>query len=231
MSKIDFIEQFNDICDINDFNFNPIIEHGIKVSKNNVNTDRVNINIANNNINEDIVLNNFITLFDDNQDIISFIKDTYKNHPVQNIFFGYSNGETELYFEMYEPGESSYCYAYNSSNGKISKYYPLVDPDEPINELCELITKYTGLIIPEPNEIFKGGFIRDRSIYYFLVLEPMIKLGDILKQICCIINPDETEVINNWFEENKDSTLTHIAYSIENENLTLNIYTNEPRTT
>ena len=229
MSKIDFVNKFNEICETNNFNFNPVIEYGIKVSSTNVNTDRVNINVLDNTLTEDIILKKFITLFDNNKNISKFIKNIYREHPVQNVFFGYSNGETELYCEMYEPGESSYCHTYNSTKDEISEYYPLVDANEPIEQLCNLITEYTGLIIPEPNEIFKGGFIRDKNAYYFLVLEPMVRLKDILKQICCIINPDETEIINEWFEENKDNTLTHIVYSAENENLILNIYTNESR--
>ena len=233
MSKIDFINNFSKICNELGLSFEPRFEHGMKVSNNSINIDRVNIGFSEKDITKDNLLYIIGKLFDDVNSVNKFIENIYNNHKnkIQQIFLGYSNGSTEIYFECFEPGESSYCVSYNSTDKQQNEYQPLTDHELIINELVDLIKEKTSLIISEPNEIFKGGFVKGGNIYYILTLEPMSKVGSILKSLCYNINLNEKETIDKWFEEHQSKTVSNIAYTIKNNQLILNIYVNEPRTT
>ena len=58
----------------------------------------------------------------------------------------------------------------------------------------------------------------------------MNSIRSILQTLCNNINPDEQDTIAEWFNNNDNKIVSHIAYSINNEEITLNIYTNESRT-
>ena len=58
----------------------------------------------------------------------------------------------------------------------------------------------------------------------------MDSIRSILQILCNNINPDEQDTITEWFNNNNNKIVSHIAYSINNEEITLNIYTNESRT-
>jgi len=229
MSKEKFIEGFNK--SLNKFNINttPIFEHGIKISNSDINIDRVNICIPKKDITKKELLDIVFLLFDKFNDTKEFIDSVYESNEnkIQNVFLGYSLGKSEIYFELFEEGESSTIISYD---GKQSEYKPIEDITTVINTLCDIITQKTKLIINEPNLLFKGGFVKNESTYYFLVLEPMNTIKDILQILSNSINPDETEAIKDWFDNNNDKIVSHVAYNINNDKITLNIYTNESRT-
>jgi len=229
MSKIDFINDFNKVCEELNLDINPHFEFGLKVSNDSFNTDRVNIGIKNQDITQDNLIYFVDKLFDNIEDTNKFANSIYKDHSdkIQQIFLGYSNGATELYFECYSPGESSYCISFNSTDNKQNEYYPLDNSEEIINELIELIKEKTSLIIPESDNIFKGGFVKEGNIYYILIIEPMVRLENILKLLCYDTNSNNKENIDEWFNENKEKIISNIAYTIKNNQLILNIYVNE----
>lgn len=53
MSKVDFLNNFNQACEELGLQLNSRIEHGMVLSKNNINTDKVNISIKIEEITED----------------------------------------------------------------------------------------------------------------------------------------------------------------------------------
>lgn len=224
MSKVDFIKEFNELVI-----FEPRIEYGLKITSDSINVDRVNIGFKKQDITKEDLINVTNVLFDNTDETNMFTERIYneREEDIQQIFLGYSNGSTEIYFECYKPGESSYCISYNSSDKKQNEYYPLDNHTKLANDIADIIREKTNLIIPDPSEIFKGGFVREGNIYYILVLEPMSKIGGILKSLCYIINNNESKVIDEWFDEHKDKIVSNIAYTIKNNQLILNIYVNE----
>ena len=226
MSKIEFIDDFKIVYNDLELLFEPSFEFGLKVSNDIINTDRVNIGFKKQDITQDNLIEFINKLFKTkSKEANKFVKKIYDEYEdeIQQIFLGYSNGDVEVYFEMFKEGESSYCFSYNTGDDKINEYYPLEDASQVINDLSQMITDRTKLIIPDDAFIFKGGFSREGDIYYILVLEPVIALKDILIRLCNTINPDET--ISEWFDEHSDKIITNIAYTNRNNKLTLNIYT------
>lgn len=232
MSKVDFINDFNKICEELNININPRIEYGLKISNESVNSDRVSIGLKTQDVTQDNLIHIVDKLFNNTENTTDFIKKIYKEHgdKIQQIFLGYSNEATEVYFECHLPGESSYCFSFNSTDNEQSEYYPLADHTSVINGFVDLIKEKTLLIIPEPNEIFKGGFVKNGDIYYILVMEPLVRLESIFKLLCYNTNPNEKEIVDEWFKEHKDKTLSNMAYTIKNNQLILNIYVDESRT-
>lgn len=229
MSKVDFINDFNKICTELNLNLNSYIEYGLKISNESINIDRVNISFKSKDVTQDNLIYIIDKLFEHKFYTNKFIKKIYEEQgdKIQQIFLGYSNGSLEIYFECYEPGESSYCFSFNSSDKQQNEYYPLTNYNEVVDKLSSLITEKTSLIIPDPSEIFKGGFVKNGNTYYILVLEPMSRIGNILKLLCYDANPNEKETIDKWFDEYKDKIISNIAYTIKNNQLILNIYVNE----
>jgi hypothetical protein len=132
-----------------------------------------------------------------------------------------------VYFELFEEGESSVIVSYDE---KRNEYIPIENITYVTKTLCDIINKKTKLLVTEPDLLFKGGFVKNEDIYYLLVLEPMNSVKDIFQILCNNINPDEQDTIAEWFNNNDNKIVSHIAYSINNEEITLNIYTNESRT-
>jgi len=210
MSKLDFIKAFNNACKLLNVDIDPSFEHGLKISKDFINTDRVNISFSKSKINKHDLLVLINKVFDKNDDIIEFVNNIYitNENKIQNIFLGYSLGKPEVYFELFEEGESSVIISYDE---KRNEYIPIEDITYITKILCDIINQKTKLLVTEPDLLFKGGFVKNEDIYYN-------------------INPDEQDTIAEWFNNNNNKIVSHIAYSINNEEITLNIYTNESRT-
>ncbi len=228
MSKVDFIKKFKSIYTKPFFE-----EYGLKVSESEFNTDRVNVNIPISDINKDELINIVDKLFTKSDDTKTFINSMFddSHDRIQNVFLGYSSGNHEVYFEMYNQGESSTCISFNDNDSSINNYKPLDDKLElEASKLTDIIKNKTGLIIVNPTQLFKGGFIKNQNSYYFLVLEQMSAVRDIFQTLCHKINPNERDTIIKWFNNNKDKIVSHVAYSNNNGKLILNIYTNESRT-
>lgn len=228
MNKIEFINNFNSICKSLHIDLNPSFEYGLKISKDFINTDRVNIRFSKSKIDKIELITLVNKLFDNN--VVEFIDNIYitNEDKIQNIFLGYSSGKYEIYFELFEAGESSIIVSYDDER---NEYKPIDDITEVIKTLCDIINQKTKLIINEPNLLFKGGFIKNENTYYFLVLENISTIKDILQILCNSINPNEQNTIIEWFNSNDNKIISHIAYSINNDEITLNIYTNESGTT
>ena len=229
MSKLDFIKAFNNACKLLNVDIDPSFEHGLKISKDFINTDRVNISFNKSKINKHDLLVLINKVFDKNDDIIEFVNNIYitNENKIQNIFLGYSLGKPEVYFELFEEGESSVIVSYDE---KRNEYIPIEDITYITKILCDIINQKTKLLVTEPDLLFKGGFVKNEDIYYLLVLEPIDSIRSILQILCNNINPDEQDTIAEWFNNNNNKIVSHIAYSINNEEITLNIYTNESRT-
>ena len=54
MSKLDFIKAFNNACKLLNVDIDPSFEHGLKISKDFINTDRVNISFSKSKINKHV---------------------------------------------------------------------------------------------------------------------------------------------------------------------------------
>ena len=229
MSKLDFIKAFNNACKSLNVDIDPSFEHGLKISKDFINTDRVNISFNKSKINKHDLLVLINKVFGNNSDITEFVNNIYitNENKIQNIFLGYSLGKPEVYFELFEDGDSSIIVSYDE---KRNEYTPIEDITYVAKTLCDVINQRTKLLVTEPDLLFKGGFVKNENTYYLLVLEHMNSIRSILQILCNNINPDEEDTTAEWFNNNENKIVSHIAYSINNEEITLNIYTNESRT-
>lgn len=229
MSKIDFIKTFNNACKSLSIDLEPSFEHGLKVSKDFINTDRVNIGFSKSKISKHDLLVLINKVFGKNDSIVEFVNNIYitNESKIQNIFLGYSLGKPEVYFELFEAGESSIIVSYDEER---NEYTPIEDITDITKTLCDVINQRTKLLVTEPDLLFKGGFVKNENTYYLLVLEHMNSIRSILQILCNNINPDEETTTAEWFNNNENKIVSHIAYSINNEEITLNIYTNESRT-
>lgn len=226
MNKIEFVDTFNKICSDLNLELELYIEYGIKLSNTNVNTDKVNISFKNEKITKEQLLTIIESLFSNINNVKKFINDVYNDHKdkIKQIFIGSSNGNKEIYFEVFEPGDSSTLISYDEGLDQLSTYLPLHDSKLAIDSLTEFIFNKTGLIIPEPYEYFKGGFVKNENTYYILVLEPLQSLKYVLTKLIESINPQQSDIIIEWLESNNDHQLDNIAYSINEDNINLNIY-------
>jgi len=226
MNKTEFVNKFNETCSELSLELEPYIEYGIKLSNNNINTDKVNISFKSEKITKEQLLIIIESLFSNINNVKKFIDDVYNDHKdkIKQIFIGSSNGNKEIYFEVFEPGDPSSLVSYDEGLDQLSTYLPLYDPKFAIDTLTQFIFDKTGLIIPESYEYFKGGFVKNENIYYILVLEPLQSLKYVLTKLVDSINPQQVDTVKNWLENNNDYQLDNIAYSINEDNINLNIY-------
>lgn len=236
MNKTEFVNEFNKICSELNLELEPYIEYGIKLSNTNINTDKVNISFKSEKITKEQLLDLAQSLFNNFNKVKNFIDTIYNDHNdiIRYIFIGSSSGNKEIYFEVYNNGESSSFVSYDEGLDQVSTYLPLHDSKPIIDTLNKFIFDKTGLIIPEPYEYFKGGFVKNENAYYILILEPLQSLKYVLTKLVESINPQQSNNVNEWLETNIDCQLDNIAYSINGDNINLNIYIskqNESRTT
>ena len=183
MSKVSFVNDYNIACEKLGLQLNPRVEYGLKISKDNINTDKVNISVRKGEMTKDNFISIAKKLFDHPDKVITFINSAFDKHNenIQHMYVGYSNGAKEVYFEIYAPGESSYVLSYDENEDKVNEYFTS-DVTDVINEVNELIKTETQIILPE--YIFKGGCVKGGSIYYLLVLEPLSSMSSVLKSLC-----------------------------------------------
>ena len=230
MSKIEFIDNFNGICSELNLELEPYIEYGIKLSNTSINTDKVNISFKSEKITKEKLLDVVSSLFDKFDNVKEFIDNVYSDHgdKIKQIFIGSSKGNKEIYFEVFEPGDSSTLISYDEGLDQLSTYLPLHDSKFAIDNLTEFIFDKTGLIISDPYEYFKGGFVKNENIYYILVLEPLQSLKYVLSKLFETISPIQINNINDWLDSYPDHQLDNIAYSINNNKPIFNIYISKP---
>lgn len=226
MSKIDFINKFNSICDEMDLHLDHYFEYGVKISSDEVNTDRVNIIFKKEFISiEDLFV--FINKIFNNENLNGFVHETFDKYKdkIKQIILGYSNGNNELYLEIAPPDESSYCYSYNVSTNKVNEYIPFDDHQKEIEEAINFLTSQSNKYQkPEHEYPFKGGWFKNNTVRYLISFEPLEDLLYLIKPLCEKTNPDKIDIINNWFDENKNSLLTHFGYVNENGKTIINLY-------
>lgn len=230
MNKIEFVDSFNKICSELNLELEPYIEYGIKISNDTVNTDKVNISFKSEKITKEQLLDIVLSLFDKFDSVKEFIDNVYNEHrdKIKIIFIGSSSGNKEIYFEVFEPGDSSTLISYDEGLDQLSTYSSLHDPKNAIDDLTKFIHDRTGLTIPEPYEYFKGGFVKNENIYYILVLEPLQNLKYVLSKLFETIYPTQINNINEWLDNYPDYQLDNIAYSINNDKPIFNIYISKP---
>jgi hypothetical protein len=225
MSKIDFLNNFNNVCEELGIQLDSRIEYGIVLSQNNINTDKINISIKKEDITEDNFIHLVKKLFDYPDKVISFINNISKSHDesIQYIFFGYSNGTKELYFEVYSPGESSYILSYDEHEDKINEYQ-IDDTDNVINEIIDLVKTETGLILQD--YVLKGGWKKNNSdAYHLLVIESLSSMSIILKELCKKIYPNNYIKFEEWLNiHNEDYQISNLGYNKIDNEIILNIY-------
>jgi len=223
MSKIDFLKKYNNICSELGLQLDPRVEYGLKISKSNINTDKINISVRKGEITKDNFIYIVENLFDYPDKAISFINNAFKKHneDIQHMYVGYSNGFKEVYFEIYAPGESSYVLSYDENEDKVSEYFAddLIDI---IKEVSDLVKTETQIILPE--YIFKGGCIKNNSIYYLLILEPLSSMSSILKTLCQKLYLDHYNEFEKWIDSYDGYQISNLGYTKINNEVFLNIY-------
>ena len=218
MSKIDFVNNFKDIC--GDIEFTT--EYSCKVTSENIITDKVNVGFKK--VDRQTLIDLANETFDNVNNVITFINKIYDQYEdmIYIIFFGYTDGAKEIYFEIREPGESSNLISYDETEDKEHEYM-LDDISDKAKELAGDILNKTGLVIPSVNTYFKAGWIKN-NITYFAIFEPLNGLIPILKAYCKHINPN-TDSLDNWLDEYSSGMLTTMGYENIDNKISLNIYT------
>ena len=222
MSKIDFIKKLETIC--GDIELS--IEDACKITNDFIITDKVNVGIEK--VNRNILIDLISEIFDNTDKVIDFANKIYNQYEdnICTIYFGYSNGSKELYFELkINPTESSEIISYDEDNDIISNYTFTFDISDKAKELATDIFNKTGLIIPSIDTYFKCGFNKNNTMYLY-VFEPLIGLSSMLKTYCKDMNFNITD-LENWLDEHSSDVLTFIGYRKEDDKIFLNIYTKQ----
>ena len=218
MSKVDFIDNFKDIC--GDIEFST--EYSCKVTSEDIITDRVNISFKK--VDRQTLIDLASETFDNVDNVIAFINKMYDQYEnmIYIIFFGYADGAKEIYFEVREPGESSNLISYDETEDKEHEYI-LSDISDAANELANDISNKTGLIIPSVDTYFKSGWVKNNTTH-FAIFEPLIGLAPVLKMYCKHINTN-TDKFDKWIDEHSSGVLTIMGYENIDNKISLNIYT------
>jgi len=218
MSKIDFINNFKDICGNIEFS----TEYSCKVTSEDIITDRVNVSFKK--VDRQTLIDLASETFDNVDNVLTFINKIYDQYEdmIHVIFFGYANGAKEIYFEVREPGESSNLISYDETEDKEHEYM-LDDISDKAKELAGDILDKTGLIIPSVDTYFKAGWVKNNTTH-FAIFEPLEGLVPILKSYCKHINPN-TNDLDNWLDEYSSGMLTIMGYENIDNKISLNIYT------
>jgi hypothetical protein len=218
MSKIDFINDFKDIC--GDIEFST--EYSCKVTSEDIITDRVNVSFKK--VDRQTLIDLASETFDNVDNVIAFINKIYDQYEdmIHIIFFGYAGGAKEIYFEVREPGESSNLISYDETENKEHEYM-LDDISDKAKELAYDILTKTGLVIPSVDTYFKAGWIKN-DVTHFAIFEPLDGLIPILKAYSKHINSNTNE-LDNWLDEYSSGMLTIMGYENIDNKISLNIYT------
>jgi hypothetical protein len=222
MGKIDFIHKFKDVCEKLNLKLNYLLEHSLKITNNSINIDRIGIIIKKNSISDDNLTHFINEFFIDNQEVNSFINDTKKKYgdKIHSVILGYSNGATEIYIEYSTLAEGSpIIVSYGLNNNEYSEYFSLINSNDAENEFIKFVKE--KLPVSNTNKFYKGGWVK-KGMKYLTIKEPSFK--ETLKNLCYIINPNEKNIIDKWFNEHKDKTINVIGYNIKNDEIILNIY-------
>jgi hypothetical protein len=218
MSKIDFVKHFESICGNIEF----ITEQACKVTEDNITTDKINVSFKK--VDRQTLIDLASETFDNIDKVTEFINKIYDQYEdmIHMIFFGYTDGDKEIYFEVREPGESSNLISYDEVKDKEYEYL-LDDISDTAKELASDIFNKTGLIIPSVDTYFKAGWRKDGTTH-FVIFEPLAGLIPILNVYCEHINSNIDE-LKNWLDEHSSGVLTIMSYKNDNGKISLNIYT------
>jgi hypothetical protein len=244
MTKQEFINKIDEFCNKSNIPLTYSVEHGLKIINNSINTNKVNVRFSKDNLTYDNLVKLSKELFTD-PFIFDFIDDVYNKHNdnIYHIFIGISNNSKELYFEILIPSDSnkkykgsSYGLSYDEEDGLIHSYKPFSIDKQTyykhiINDFIEYIEKDNGLReykdILVNTTIHNTGFIKDNKYFYLSIFKELQQdnLISFLKLLCQKSISGDNQLINDWFEQYKDGTLTLLSYRLEeNKIVSLNLY-------
>jgi hypothetical protein len=212
-------------------------ERGLVVTPDKCSSDKININIksANAPLTKDKIKQISNIIYDNSDKMNSFIDSYFGSSQVNGnmlgVYFGYSDNKKEIYFETVgEFDEMNNFYpveglSYDESNNFTYKYSFLMG--DSIDKAIDLFL--TKANVPNLKDIVNFGFVKthpnENERYYLLLNIPFLEVYDSLLILSKNINPNNTNIIDEYFSSNKDKTISYIAYKIENNNLNINIYT------
>jgi hypothetical protein len=223
----DFLEQFKNA--LNDLNFNDIqyqIEYSLKISKNNINNNRINIQFKS----EKEKIKQIVPyLYNDVKNINTYL-DSINNKNEQEVGFGFANGYKEIYCRLNESTNNDdriiFGSSYEEDSKKINKWNKVIDIDNKIGKtFFEYIKNnfnidLSTIIVDYSNN---GTLIKNDTWFYKFWLISLHQHKEIIKKICYKINKSDIEMINNFLDEEKHICV--ISWNIdENNDITLNLY-------
>lgn len=221
MSKVDFINDFKDIC--GDIEF--VTEQACKVTSEYITTDKVNVTFKK--VSRRTLIDLASKTFDNVGKVTEFINKIYDQYEdkIHTTLFGYIDDTKEIYFEVKEPYESSDIFSYDEGNDIFSEY-KATDISDIIKEFSDDVSNKTGIILPAT--IFKSnfGFIKNGVYVGMPLFEPLSGLSSVLLEYSKHINSN-TEELEKWMEQHSSNLLTFLGYKNENGKISLNIYTKQ----
>jgi hypothetical protein len=245
MTGQEFTDKINNTCENLNIPLIYSLEYGLKITNNSICTDKVLIGFNKENLTQDKTLAIAKELFIDNF-IPDFINDVYFKHNdnIGKIYFGITNDNKEIYFEIAIPNNpnkkykrSSGLISYDEGDGLLHSYKPFLLSVEPYyNHVADNFIKYIENdddlkeykdMLINIDEIGQAGFKKDNKyvgLYIFKELQ-YDNLLPFVKLLCKkhVLNNDQ--LIDNWFEQHKNKMLTWITYRLEENKITsLNLY-------
>lgn len=230
MNKYDFLLKVDSIVKELKLDLSLFIEQSIKISPTNFNTDRVNFKIPSQELNYDLLIR-IISKLEFNKKVYDFIDFVYKKYEkdIKYIFFGFSEGNYEIYFEkwikddIYYPNMSDII-SYDLKEDVIYEYYPFdtsieVDKLYLVNNLIDYCKKYD---IDLSNQFTTFGYVKDTGYCHIGYFQSNNDFLNKLKNLSKYIKSDYS--IIEWFEKNQNIYITLVGYVIVNDKLTLSIY-------
>jgi hypothetical protein len=244
MTKQEFLNKIDEFCNKSNIPLTYSIEHGLKIINNSIDINKVNVSFNKENLTYDHLLELSKELFTD-PFIFDFINDVYDKHNdnIYRIFIGITDNSKELYFEIFTPNSpnkkfkgSSYGISYDEGEGLIHSYKPFSITKEPyheniVNNFIEYIEKDSELI--KYKDILLNittiglGAIKDNKYFYFNILKKLQQdnLLSFLKLLCKKVISNNDQLIDDWFDQYENGTLTLLSYRLEGNNMaSLNLY-------
>lgn len=230
MNKYGFLLKIDSILNKLGLNLSLFIEHSIKVSSKNFITDRVNFKIPSEELNYKTLLN-IVNEFDFNQKIYDFIDSVYELYgkDIKYIYFGFSEGNYEIYFEKWIINDDLYSnmtniISYDLSKDMIYEYFPFditIDSSKNylINNLVDFCKTYE---VDLSNNFIPFGYLKDNGYCHIGYFNSNHEFLFKLKNVCNCIN--DNEQITNWFYGHQNISITLVGYSIVDDILTISIY-------
>jgi len=230
MNKYGFLLKIDSILSKLGLNLSLFIEHSIKITHNHFNTDRVNFKIPSEELTYETLINIVNELYF-NQKVYDFIDYVYKNYEkdIKYIFFGFSEGNYEIYFEKWIKQDKLYpnmtnAISYDNVEDKIWNYQPFdISIDSSKNYLINNLINYCkNYEVDLSNNFTPFGYVKENKYCHIGYFQSNHEFLFKLKNVCNCINDDSQ--ITNWFYGHQNAFITLVGYVIVDDKLTLSIY-------